>query len=129
MKDAGETADEFLILLVTKFALGGQPRQMTRRVGMVRIVNEIVICAVGRLRPVVFVNEDGVIDVHYWVVGQIGDEKFSAGESLLELVVGFFLVLFAVLVEHSCISQAQIDHPAEADVPLHQIRSVLAKLA
>ncbi len=47
MKDAGETADEFLIFLVTKFTFRRQPCQMTRRVGMIRIVDKIMISAVG----------------------------------------------------------------------------------
>src|SRR6202011_914135 len=38
-KDAGESADKFLVLLIAELALGRQPFQMSRPVGMIRIIN------------------------------------------------------------------------------------------
>src|SRR6202022_306410 len=46
-KDAGESADKFLVLLIVELALGRQPFQMSWRIWVIRIVNEIMTGAIG----------------------------------------------------------------------------------
>jgi len=129
LKDAGETAREFAVFLVTEFAFLRQPFQMARRIRVVRIVNEIMIGSVGRARARMFINENGVIDVENREIRQISDEEFVTRERLLEQGLGLHLIIFIVEIKHSHISWAQIDNPANADVSLHQSRIRRAELA
>src|SRR5437660_8800025 len=122
LEDTGETAREFAVFLVTELAFLRQPFQMSRRLGMVWIINEVVIASVSRPRSRTFVNENRMVDVENREIRKIGDEKIAAREGLLEQFVGFLLIIPVVEIEHSHISRAQIDNPANADVPLHQLR-------
>jgi hypothetical protein len=68
---------------------------------------------------IVSVNENGVIDVQDWVVGEVVDEKFPARERLLEFRVGLFLISPVVQIKHPEISRPEISDAAQSNVSLH----------
>src|SRR5215471_16097473 len=102
---------------------------MSRRIGVVGIVNEIAIDSVPRSVPIVSVDEDGMVDVENWKIREVGDEKFATRKRSLQFFMGFHLIIFVVKVKHADVTWAQISNPAQTDVPLHQKRLGRAQFA